>query len=336
MKEPGIVEKALENLKNETGIRGKWYQGKEKDLDGALDLYFQNNNATHFILEVKRELRNHNIPELRRLANIYNQPLMVIAENIFPKIKEELRNQGIAYLETNGNIYVRNDQNFVWVEGAKAPVITKEKVNRAFTKTGLKVIFLFLQDDEFINKPYREIAQEAGVALGNVNYVMNGLRMEKFLAKKNKNELVLLNTKRLLDKWLADFDDKLKPTLHVGNFRFVNDTEFFNWKNLKLKTEATVWGGEPAGDLLTNYLRPEILTLYTTEARNELMRNYKLMPDDEGNVKVYKRFWNWKENITQQNFTPPLLTYTDLMNTGNQRCIDTAQKIYDQYLKDKF
>lgn len=38
----------------------------------------------------------------------------------------------------------------------------------------------------------------------------------------------------------------------------------------------------------------------------------------------------------QQPVVPPLLAYTDLMNTGNQRCIDTATKIYEQHLQSKF
>jgi hypothetical protein len=34
----------------------------------------------------------------------------------------------------------------------------KGKGNRAFTKTGLKVVFQFLLKDKFVNMPYREIA----------------------------------------------------------------------------------------------------------------------------------------------------------------------------------
>ena len=30
------------------------------------------------------------------------------------------------------------------------------------------------------------------------------------------------------------------------------------------------------------------------------------------------------------------LAYTDLINKGDRRCTETAQKIYDEYLQDKF
>lgn len=100
---------------------------------------------------------------------------------------------------------------------------------------------------------------------------------------------------------------------------------------MKLDTTKTVWGGEPTGDLLNNYLHPAEFTLYTDESRNELIKNYKLIPDEKGNVIVYQKFWKWDNSI--QNTAPPLIVYTYLMVISDRRCIETAQKIYDEYLQ---
>ncbi|MEO8414323.1 MAG: type IV toxin-antitoxin system AbiEi family antitoxin [Ginsengibacter sp.] len=86
---------------------------------------------------------------------------------------------------------------------------------------------------------------------------------------------------------------------------------------------------------LTNYLRPGELTLYITENRNELIKKYRLVPDIKGNIKIYKVFWHQKEE-TAINTVHPLLVYADLINTGDRRCIETAQKIYDELLANKF
>ena len=96
----------------------------------------------------------------------------------------------------------------------------------------------------------------------------------------------------------------------------------------------TLWGAEPAGDLLTDYLRPGELTMYTLEDKRELIKNYRLIPDEKGNVKVYQKFWNYDE--VNDNIVPPLLVYIDLMNTNDRRCKETAQKIYEQLLQNKF
>jgi hypothetical protein len=64
------------------------------------------------------------------------------------------------------------------------------------------------------------------------------------------------------------------------------------------------------------------------------MKNYRLVPDVNGNVKVYKKFWENEE--MNNNVVHPLLAYTDLINKGDRRCTETAEKIYDELLQNKF
>ena len=96
----------------------------------------------------------------------------------------------------------------------------------------------------------------------------------------------------------------------------------------------TCWGAEPAGELLTNNLKPAELTLYTLENEMQLVRNYRIVPKQTGAIVVYRRFW--PANEQEKKFAPPLLVYTDLVNTGERRNIEIAQKIFNEYLKDKF
>ena len=51
-------------------------------------------------------------------------------------------------------------------------------------------------------------------------------------------------------------------------------------------------------------------------------------------MKVYQKFWQDEE--ANHDTVPPLLVYVDLMNTGDRRCIETAQKIYDAQLQSYF
>ena len=132
---------------------------------------------------------------------------------------------------------------------------------------------------------------------------------------------------------MAAYAERLKPALKIGTFRFLKEEDFTNWKKLPIRNGKTWWGGEPAGDILTNYLRPAELTIYTTETRNDLIKNYKLIPDEKGNVKAYKKFWQQDE--VNDNTVPPLLIYADLINTNDRRCMQTAQKIYDEFLQNK-
>jgi hypothetical protein len=339
-----VLQSALENLETVVHAKGFWTASKQRGVvgsghslvDGVLELTLDTHKVKLYA-EVKRELRNHHLPGILSLAKQY-QPFIVIAGKIFPKLKEELRENGIAYVEANGNAWIRRDGLFIWIDH-KRPVdagkgkLFAEKTNRAFTKTGLKVVFHFLLNETLFKLPYREIAAKSGVALGQVNYVFNGLREMGFLVKLNQHEYRLTNKKALLDKWLENYEERLKPSLAIGKFRFLKGEDFDNWHNLSLRNAKNWWGGEAAGDLYTNYLKPATLTLYTLETKAELMKNYRLVPDAEGNVEAYEKFWN--DDQVHTNVVPPLLAYTDLINTNDKRCQDTAKLIYDGF-KDRF
>jgi hypothetical protein len=336
MNERNTANMALANLQRTAHIKGKWkpiaINRHDNGLDGQIEFTLEE-NLIKMNAEVKNNLRTIHLPQIYKLAKNH-APLMVIADHIFPKIKEELRNHNIAYLEGNGNIWLKFGKALLWIDANKTLPEEKEKINRAFTKTGLKVVFDFLRDETLINAPYREIAQGAKIALGNVNYIINGLKEKGFVLKMNKHEYKLTNKKELLNVWMTKYAEKLKPELEIGTFRFLKNEDFLNWKKLPIEPEKTWWGGEPAGDIYTNYLKPAVFTLYTIENRNELIKNYRLIPDPKGNVKAYKKFWTYNE--INDKAVPPLLAYTDLMNTGDHRCIETAQKIYNEFFKEKF
>ncbi len=326
-----IIELALENLQKNTPFKGVWKNSVNVGQDGNIKLTIDNKQFT-LNIEVKRELRMGQMPEIVKRATQF-KPLIVIAERIFPKIKDELRKEQIAYLEGNGNIFLHQDGIYLWIDNNKPIEPGKEKNNRAFTKTGLKVIFHFLLDEGIINLPYREIAERTGTGLGNITNVINGLKEDGYLLTVRKNEYKITRKKELFNKWVTTYEERLKPTLEVGTFSFIKKEDFANWKNIHLKNQKTYWGGEPAGDMLTGYLNPGMLTLYTEETKKDLIKNYRLMPDAEGNVKVYKKFWKYDE--VNYDLVPPLLVYADLMNEDDRRCTETAQKIYNDLIQNK-
>lgn len=328
-----IIHNALHNIQTKANIIGKWKDIADKSrIDGELKLEIEN-QTIHLFTDIKTEVRTIHLEKIDELAKEYH-PFIVVAQRIFPKIKEELRNRNIAYLEANGNIYLKEKGLLLWIE-ANNPIEIKDKTtNRAFTKTGLKVVYQFLINEEWINCTYRQIAKETNTGIGNVNNIFTGLKQEGYLLQLNKEQYKLEKKKKLLEKWIMEYEKRLKPTLTIGTFRFLKEEDFYNYKKLQLQSGKTWWGGEPAGDLFTNYLRPEELTIYTTETRGDLMKNYRLVPDNNGNIKVFKKFWENDE--ANNNVVHPLLAYADLINEGDRRCTETAQKIYDEYLQDKF
>lgn len=331
MNENQIVAIALECLEEQTGIHGQW-EPAHKELDGKLNLFMHAKNLRFFV-KVKKELRQHMLPHIFEMAGKY-QPLMIVAENIFPKLKEILREKKIAYLDTAGNIYANTGTNLIWIDGNKRVVEKKQVTNRAFTKTGLKTVFYLLLNKNAINMPHRKLAEVTGVALGNIKNVIEGLREAGFILQINATTLKLQNKNTLLNRWITGYREILRPALQLGTYKFWDKNKIQNWQKLKVEVGEDMWGGEPAGELLTNYLTAADLTLYTNN-KTALVTKWTIIPDEKGPLHFYKKFWK-DEMLDKEKLVPPMLVYADLILTDDPRCQETAQMIYDKYLIDEF
>ena len=324
-----LIHTAINEILKEHKVDAFWEDLIMQGIDGMIKLDYKG-HTQEFYVGVKRELREYQLPNIFKLKEEY-YPMMVIAEKLFPKIKNTLVEQGIAYIEMDGNINIEADNILLKVEGKRKKYLQQEKYGRAFTKAGLKALLLFLTNENDINDTYREIAKNAGIAHGNVKLILEGLIEEGFALQLNEKELKLTNKEQLLQKWITAYTEKLKPALKLGNFKFNNPHDVLEWKNINLKTQ-TQWGGEPAGNVYTKFLQPEYLTLYTNEKKADIIKNYRLIPDLDGNVIVYEKFW--KEREPHKNVVPPVVAYADLLATGKKRCIETAQKIYEQLIEN--
>lgn len=329
MNEIEILNTAIHNLEKNVPINWDWKAidyNKDKGVDGELSIIV-NNQKKIFFVEIKKEVKNHQIFKILNYENKFTNFLLV-AEKLYPKVKKELRENRVNYLEGNGNVYINTDNLLLYIDTNEVTKTQKEKGNRAFTKTGLKVIFHFLLNPKLINQTQREIAEVTNVALGNIPLIINGLLETNLIVRLNKNEYVINNYEELLNKWITEFEQTLKPSLFKQRFRFQNKDK--DWRTLQLNTNKTVWGGEPAGDIITNHLRPEKFILYTKETTKELILNYKLLPDEEGEIAVYDMFWN---NDYNTNTAPNELVYTDLMITDDKRCKETAKIIFNEHIE---
>jgi len=318
--EKEIVHIALDNLNQTTGIQA-FFQNIGP-LDGVLEINC-NEQKFMFTVEVKRELRNHQLQKVEDYFHRFDDFLLV-ANRIFPKIKEELRLKGIPYLESNGNIFLKKDGLFLFVDSQKTLDIEKNKGNRAFTKTGLKVLFYLLLQKQAINLTQRELAEKTEVGLGNIPQIIEGLKETGYLIPLNNKNYVWENRKALLERWIAEYATILRSKLVKDRYTIKG-----NWQEIQFDNNKTVWGGEPAADLLTNHLRPEKFLIYTKENRMELIKNYRLKPDKNGEVEVLDMFWNKNEGKT----APPIVVYADLMLEGGKRNNETAQKIYNEFIQ---
>lgn len=273
---------------------------------------------------------------------------MLVADYVNTKMAQKLRAENVMFIDTAGNAYIDLPPIHVWVTGNKKATglqVGKETASRAFEPTGLKVIYAFLCNPELVNATYREIAENAGVALGTVGWVLNGLKEAGFIIDRGgKRARRLVNRRRLLDRWVETYPERLKPKQRVGEF--VTDNPYW-WQGINLQEYGAYWGGEIAAAKYTNYLKPQVAMLYLPEGvGNRLLADAKLRKavdwtaDGPGIVRIYRPFW--PEQITENNrrvdipnVVDPTLVYADLIATGDSRNLETARMIYDQFIVER-
>lgn len=296
-----------------------------------------------FLIEEKRRLTpamlGAVLAQLEQMKGLDNRPQVLVTDYVTPPLADQLRKANTQFVDTAGNAYLRLPGMLVWVTGRKLQdAIAGDRVPRAFQPTGIKLLFGLICKPELAAAPYREIADKTRTALGTINWVMRDLREMGYLnvAKRNRR---LNTTKRMLDEWALAYARTLRPKLLLARYRVPAFTE---WRQWQMERHEALWGGEPAGALLTQYLKPGILTVYAKQVPTRMVIDYKLITVAErqttdGIVEFRERFWEFDvPGDTALDVVPPALVYADLLANGDARCIETARKVYDGYLARLF
>ncbi len=335
MLESDILYTAVENLKKSIKLPIHLKDSKQKSVDAILSI----GSEGRYLVEVKKEVHKSNLPNiLAQLSNLQDLSLLV-AETISKSTKEILFTKNISYLDMAGNCFIQNENGlYIQIDGRKSTVTNKRK-HKAFNKNGIKLIYALLVEEGLINQSYANMAKAAGISKSTIGSILDDLQERKFLLKISSTKRKLSNREGLLSEWINAYNERLKPTLLRGRFRLLPN-KLQKWKQLVL-SEDIFWGGEPAADILTNYLSPGEWTIYSNIDKNILLKNFGLVPDpSNGNVVVYSVFWSTENNfsfdIEQSKTVHPLLVYADLLATNDSRNFETANKIYEQYLSTHF
>ena len=293
-----------------------------------------------YAVDVRRGLRPATLGiALHQLERLGPQA-MLVADYVTPALADELKARGIAFLDAAGNAYLELPNLLVWVKGQKPAAETSAPTfNRAFQPMGLQVLFTLLCNPQAINRPYRELATMAGVAHGTVGSVITDLYQLGYVGdlQGKRGTRRLFNHERLLGQWVDAYARALRPRTLLGRYYVPT---LANWKDWPLAEHGALWGGEPAAAMLTDYLRPGVLTLYAEKLPGLLAAQQRFIkepaPGHTEVVEVRKRFWKFPGDPDHDDLVPPLLVYADLLATGDARCIETAKLIYEPYVVRPF
>ena len=333
-REVELLKKALDTFAIATDIKIEMehYLDKSNEFDALGNLTIDGKKVP-----VAIEFKIRPTPALVMITKLKQkkEQILIVADYVNPILAERLKTENIWFVDTAGNAYIKLVPLFIYIKGNK-PIEkpAARTLGRAFQPTGLKVIYAFLCNPELVNASYREIAKRSEVALGTVGWVMTDLTQLGNIVDMGHRGRRLKEKKKLLDRWVTAYSEKLRPKLKIGKYK-APDPDW--WQKTDLHNQQAYWGGEVAADQLTHYLKPEIITIYVMKKWvGELTIMNKLRKDPNGDIEILNTFWNVDNEFNRKEIVNPILVYADLMATNDPRNIETAKIIYEQELAKYF
>lgn len=298
--------------------------------DGATDAVLTLRHARksfRFHAELKRSLT----PSMLGLVTLAwadaDEDRLLMTDYVTPPVADELRRRGVQFADSAGNAYLNRDGLFVFITGRRPKLLkTAPRPSRVFQSSGITVIFALLSAPQLLEASQRTIASAAGVALGSVPAILQGLTELGYLAEI-RGARRFVHRERLVQEWTEAYIRVLEPSLELGRFSAASRDW---WRRADLSVHGVQWGGETAAALLHRHLVPERAIIYTDGVPSRLMSQYRLKADPAGNVVLRRRFWNAVPS-PRADIVPPLLIYADLVKAGDARSMDAAKMIRDAY-----
>jgi hypothetical protein len=328
-----LLTDAAAALAETTGLHTEVVPGATDAGTGArVDGWLRITHGTEireYPLEAKRQLAPAGIgPVVEQLRHLGKHAILV-ARYVTPPMAERLCRLRTPFIDTVGNAYLDDPPFYVFVTGRrpKEPLQTP-KADRLFRAAGLKVLFALLCQPQLEKAPMRDVAGIAGVGLGTLKYIYDDLRRRGNLHDK-KDQRRLIGRQTLIQRWAEGYARELRPKYLVGRYAA---PDLYWWKNIDVRKLEAQWGGDIAAERLTNgYIKPGTATLYTKAPPAKLVTALALKKDEAGTVEILRRFWRFDPDQREPT-VPPLLVYADLVATADERGLEAAEIIRDQYL----
>lgn len=320
-----FIHDAINSLKEIMGIDAI-------NVTATLERWYDSNihiNGSDFIAVVKNTVSPSTfvstLDKLLEIKSNTTKPILLITKHIYPRLADMFFHEGINVLDISGNAKIQSEQMFIYITGKKTKEIKdkKEGKQKIFNETGLRLVFFLLMDDGNVDKSYREINKETQLSLGSIKNIFDELKSLNFIITSKKGRF-LKNRQQLIDLWQLNYNLNLKPKLLMKRYTFINKEDRDDWMNIILP-KGMLWGGESGAFLVDGYLHPQLFDIYTEKNSLELIKTGKFKISENGEIRVYKKFWKEEETLT--NTVSKLLIYADLMGSGDSRCLEAAKRI---------
>jgi hypothetical protein len=344
-----ILHTCMARLRNLPPVKGvRLVRGGKNPLHKEIDALLAvrtEMGQVHFGAQVKNMLRRPLPEHLSITAPRIGKPVLIMTRYVNPSIAESLKERRINFIDTEGNAFIYVPR-LIYVDiQSRKPSQEQERRPRAlFRPKSLQLLFVLLTQEGALNETIRALQAKAGVSFGRTASAMRELAERGYIHKGVGRGFEFTDKKALLEQWVANYGERLRPKLVLGDYKMSpsieEDAPRIIHETLAARPRSYAIGGSLAAYLLTKYYRG-----YTTEIfvhpgdADQLREKMRLIPAKDCNVTLFNLFS--PEVIYSTAMTPfavahPLLVYAELLHHGGGREKETAKVIYDMFLKAQY
>jgi len=306
-----------------------------------------------YLLEEKGHLQNQDVrvvidqlqrwreqlPGAERAAK-----LLLLAPTVRPHQAAVLERAGIDYVDLAGNAHLAGPGLLVHVEGRQAvkePLARRGRPNKGW----VKAVLTLLVQPELVNRPYRDTAEQADVALGTVAACIQDLIARGLLVEANGRREVL-DRQQLVALWVQAYVDVLRPKLTERRFQVRAETKPEMWHRLDdvLAKRDVRWAltGADAAERTTNYFHAEDTEIYAPLAAfddREILKRLVAQPAARGgNLLVIEPpapAATPDATAAPPPAAPDLLAYAELRYRGTEQALEAAEMLLPAVIGDE-
>lgn len=263
-----------------------------------------------------------------------DEPMIVLAPYVAPPLGRYLEEHGLNYVDSVGNCFLSLGSDYVArLEGRRRP--PRDPGQTTLRAPSYQVLFALLAHPELAAAPVRVLAEKAGVGKTAAAEMLRRLEHEGHVGRTRTARLVLEH-RRLLERWLTGYADVLRPSLFIGRYH----TPDQNPGELETRCESALgeevrwaWGGGAAAMRLTGYYRGEQSVLCIEDPPHDLARRLKAAPSKQGPLTILRTKGPLMLEGAKPRTVHPLLVYAEMLALPNERATEAAQEVREKFLE---
>jgi hypothetical protein len=329
LKENQIIENALLFLESQGVLAG--FNKKEDDYSGIRGNLTLLKTKANLPTQVLSSISKHQMANLIEQKAKVGSHFLLLCEQISKPIQDFLRQQHINFIDCNGNIYIELEQPQV-LYAIINPKNNKKKESikdQKLTNSMAVMLFYLLAHKTELNQTVRNLASATKLSNDTIQKTKDWLKAKHYVVAQSKKEYVWNDWKAAYQRWLTAYEEDLRPKNLLKTFDWTTENQ--QSSRLPILQIGQYWTGEAA--ILhqkAGIVNIALWEIYTQGSSTELMKQLRLIPKNNGNIKAYNQFWQWE---SENQVLSPLLIYADLLLNTDARIQELAKKYEHEYIK---